>query len=82
MSAETHSSKEVAMKSNESTADRIIRIFLAVGLGVVVALKIVTGTAAVVVGAAAGILFLTGVISFCGIYALLGISTCRLPDKC
>jgi hypothetical protein len=69
------------MKSNESTADRIVRIILAVALGVLVALKVVTGTTAVIVGAGAGILFLTGVISFCGIYALLGISTCPLPKR-
>jgi hypothetical protein len=69
------------MKCNESTTDRIIRIVLAIALGVLVALKVVTGTAAIIFGAVAGILFLTGVISFCGIYALLGISTCRTPKK-
>lgn len=69
------------MKRNESTADKIIRIVLAIALGVLVALKVVTGTAAIIFGAVAGILFLTGVISFCGIYALLGISTCRIPKK-
>jgi hypothetical protein len=69
------------MKRNESTADRIVRIVLAIALGVLVALKVVTGTAAIIFGAVAGILFLTGVISFCAIYALLGISTCKIPKK-
>jgi hypothetical protein len=69
------------MKCNESLADRIVRIVLAIALGVLVSLKVVTGTPAIIFGVAAGILFLTGVISFCGIYALLGISTCRIPKK-
>jgi hypothetical protein len=69
------------MKCNESAADRIVRIVLAIVLGVLVVLKVVTGTVAIVFGVAAGILFLTGVISFCGIYALLGISTCKIPKK-
>jgi hypothetical protein len=69
------------MKCNESAADRIIRIVLAIALGILVALKVVTGTFAIIVGAVAGILFLSGVISFCAIYALLGISTCRKSNK-
>jgi hypothetical protein len=70
---------EVSMKTNENSGDRIIRILLALGLGTVVSLKLVTGITAIILVAAAGILLLTGAIGFCGIYALLGLSTCRIP---
>lgn len=70
---------EASMKKNENSVDRIIRIVLALGLGTVVALKLVTGITAIIIVAVAGILLLTGAIGICGIYALLGISTCRIP---
>lgn len=69
------------MKSNENTADRIIRILLAIALGTLIALKVVTGVIAIIFGIAAGILLLTGVIGFCAIYAILGISTGKVPKK-
>jgi hypothetical protein len=72
---------EGSMKINENSGDRIIRILLALGLGVVVALKFVSGIASIILVAAAGILLLTGTIGFCAIYALLGISTCRIAKN-
>jgi hypothetical protein len=63
------------MKTNESWTDRIIRIILGLALGALVLLKIVTGVAAIVVGVVAAIIFLTGVVGFCAIYALFGLST-------
>jgi hypothetical protein len=69
------------MKTNENTIDRIIRIILAVALGMAVAFKAVTGIAAIIFVAAAAVLLSTGAIGFCGIYALLGLSTCKLSRK-
>ena len=69
------------MKSNENSADRIIRVLLAVALGAMVALKIVTGIVAIIFGTAAVILFLTGIIGFCAIYTILAISIrCSNPQ--
>jgi hypothetical protein len=69
------------MKTNENAVDRIFRILFAIGLGTIVALKVVTGTTAIIFIVVAAVLFLTGVIGFCGIYALLGLSTCGIPKK-
>jgi hypothetical protein len=66
---------EDIMKTNESAADRIIRVVLGLVLGSLVAFKVVTGAAAIVVGIGAGIVLLTGVVGFCAIYALFGLST-------
>lgn len=65
------------MKSNESAADRIIRIILGLVLGALVVFKVVTGVAAIVIGIAAAIFLITGLIGFCAIYALFGICTCK-----
>jgi hypothetical protein len=69
------------MKTNENAVDRIIRILLALGLGTLVALKVATGTPAIIFIVVAAVMFLTGALGFCGIYALLGLSTCGIPKK-
>ena len=59
------------MKSNESTTDRVIRMFL----GVSVAMYFVYHNSA---WALVGLIpFVTGVVGFCPLYALLGISTLK-----
>jgi len=63
------------MHKNEGVADRVIRIVLAVVLSALVLGKQVSGTAAIVVGIAAVVLLLTGLIGWCGLYAVLGINT-------
>lgn len=61
--------KHKAMKGNESTTDRVIRMFL----GVSVAMYFVYHNSA---WAFLGLIpFVTGVIGFCPLYYLLGIST-------
>ena len=69
------------MKANESLTDRLIRVVLGVALGLLVVLKIATGTLAIVAGIAAGIALITGIVGFCALYALFGISTCKVPAK-
>jgi hypothetical protein len=70
------------MKRNENAVDRVIRVIFGLALVVLVSLKVVTGVAAIVLGVVGGIVFLTGVVGFCAIYALLGLSSCKVPGKC
>ncbi|MBK5284739.1 MAG: DUF2892 domain-containing protein [Bacteroidia bacterium] len=65
------------MKTNISSADRIIRVMIAASTAVLYFTNIVTGTAGIVLMAAGGILLMTSVINFCPIYHVLGISTFR-----
>jgi uncharacterized membrane protein HdeD (DUF308 family) len=61
------------LKQNESSIDRIIRVIIGV-IALVAGFFWLTGTwqtVAYVVGAVA---LVTGIIGFCGLYALLGIS--------
>ncbi|HEX9007282.1 MAG TPA: DUF2892 domain-containing protein, partial [Bacteroidota bacterium] len=57
------------MKKNVGTADRVIRIFLAAMVGVLMLTGTVTGTVAVVAALLAVVFLLTGVVSFCPLYA-------------
>jgi uncharacterized membrane protein HdeD (DUF308 family) len=62
------------LKQNESSTDRIIRVVIGV-IALLVGAFWMTGptqTVAYVIGAIA---LITGVIGFCGLYAIFGIST-------
>lgn len=63
------------MKANMGSADRIIRIILAVVMGVLYFQGIVTGVLGIVLVVAAVIFAFTSLISFCPLYALFGLST-------
>jgi hypothetical protein len=67
------------MKSNESKSDRVIRVVIGVVLGLLVAFKVVTGGFAIALGIVAAIAIITGLVGFCAIYALFGLSTCKIP---
>jgi hypothetical protein len=64
------------MKTNVGSVDRAIRIIAAIVLVSLFATGVVTGKlglALAILGVGLGI---TGLLKFCGIYALLGINTC------
>lgn len=62
------------LKPNEGSVDRAIRIILGVVLLSLAFLNL-TGTAQIIAGAAGGISLVTGLVGFCGLYKILGIST-------
>lgn len=64
------------MKHNMGTADRFIRVLLAVVVGVFVFTGKLTGIAAVVLGVFAVVFLLTSFVGNCPAYTLLGISSC------
>ncbi|HCC48384.1 MAG TPA: DUF2892 domain-containing protein [Elusimicrobia bacterium] len=66
------------MTKNVGSADRIIRIIAGLALGY--AAYTSGGPAAIVLGIAGFMAFVTGLIGFCGVYKLFGINTCSV-DK-
>jgi uncharacterized membrane protein len=68
------------MKRNMSNLDRVARVVL--GAGVVAVGLAVGGVPAVVLYLVSAILFATAVVSFCPLYRLLGIDTCKLSKTC
>lgn len=65
------------MKKNMSNADRIVRVILAAIIAILFLTQTITGTLGMVLVMIAAILLLTGFISFCPLYAIFGIKTCK-----
>lgn len=65
------------MQKNMGTADRLIRSLAAVAVGVLYFTGTISGTVAAVLGVFAGIFLLTSLVSWCPMYAPLGVSTRR-----
>lgn len=64
------------IKRNESDLDRSIRIVVSTGIIIYALLTQVWWLLLIGIP-----LFITGAVGFCGVYALLGISTCPVPVK-
>lgn len=66
------------MNTNESAADRIVRIVIAV-IAAVVAWK-TAGVVSVIAWVVAAIMALTAIVGFCPLYRIFGISTCKVRN--
>ncbi|MCS7062375.1 MAG: DUF2892 domain-containing protein [Anaerolineae bacterium] len=64
------------MKQNVGTVDRVVRVVIGLVLGLLVLTGQVSGVLAIVLGIAGVALLATAAIGFCGLYTVLGISTC------
>ncbi|EIJ37613.1 MAG: DUF2892 domain-containing protein [Flavobacteriaceae bacterium] len=64
------------MKKNMGGADRIIRIIIAIVIGILYWQGIIEGTLAYVLIAVAAVFLLTSFVSFCPLYKLVGLNTC------
>jgi len=64
------------MKKNMGGVDRIIRIVIAIGVGVLFWQGVIAGTLAYVLLALSAFFVLTSFISFCPLYTLVGLNTC------
>ena len=63
------------MDRNVGPEDRVVRIVIAVALGIVLYFKVLDGSAAIVAGVIAAYLVLSGLVARCLIYRPLGIDT-------
>lgn len=69
------------MKKNVGTIDKVIRVLFAIVVAILYFTGTISGTLAIVLGIAAIAMIITSMVSFCGLYALLGISTCPAKKK-
>jgi len=67
--------KEIFMKKNLGTTDRIVRIIIAAAVSILYFTHIISGTLGIVLLAVAAILLLTSLISFCPLYRMLGLQS-------
>jgi amino acid transporter len=63
------------MKKNMGTIDRVIRIIIAIVIGLLYLGGQISGTAAIILGILAIVFLLTGFIGWCPLYVPFGIST-------
>ena len=63
------------MKANMGTADRIVRILIAITVGILYYMGIIPGTVGIVLMIVAVIFLATSFISFCPLYWPFGLST-------
>jgi hypothetical protein len=63
------------MKLNLGTLDKILRILVAVAIGVLYFAKVISGTLGIVLVILAIIFLITAILGFCPIYAVLGLSS-------
>lgn len=63
------------------TADKIIRVVIAIIVAALYFTETVSGMLGIVLMALAGIFLLTSFISFCPLYMLFGINTCKTAKK-
>ncbi len=63
------------MKKNMGTLDRIIRVVIALAIGVLYFMGMISGTAAIILGVLAVIFLATSLVSTCPLYLPFNIST-------
>lgn len=63
------------MKKNMGSTDKIIRILIAITVGILYYTNTISGTLAIVLGALSIIFLITSFISFCPLYLPFGLST-------
>jgi Protein of unknown function (DUF2892) len=66
----------IFMKVNMGSTDKLIRLVVAAVAGVLYFTGTISGTLGIIGLVVAGIFALTSVVSFCPLYALVGISSC------
>lgn len=69
------------MKKNMGTADRIIRLLIAALVTLLYFNDVISGTLGILLMVLSAVFILTSLISFCPLYTLIGISTCKVPKK-
>ena len=65
------------MKKNMGTGDKAIRVLIAIVIAVLYFTGTISGTLGLVLLILAGVFVLTSLVSFCPLYAPLGINTCK-----
>ena len=75
-----HFPKGVRMTRNIGSTDKVLRLTLAAAFAIAIATGTVSGTLAWILGIGSVVLTATALTSFCGLYSLVGISTCKVKQ--
>jgi len=70
------------MKPNMGLIDRIIRVIIAISIGILYFLGYLHGVTGTILGVIAAIFMVTSIFSRCPLYALFGLSTLEREQRC
>ena len=68
------------MKANMGTLDKTIRVLIAIAIAILIYTNVISGTLAIVLGIFGIVFVLTSLVSFCPMYTLFGIRTCKTKN--
>lgn len=68
------------MKKNMGNTDRVVRVVVAIAIAALYFAGIIQGTLAYVLLTLGVIFLLTSFISFCPLYTLVGLKTCKVKE--
>jgi hypothetical protein len=68
------------MKKNMGTIDKVIRVLIAVIIGLLFFMHVISGVLAIILLIVAGIFIVTSLISLCPLYLPFGISTLKKKE--
>ncbi len=69
------------MKKNMGSADKILRIAIAVIVAVLYFLGVISGLLGTILLVLAAVFVLTSLVSFCPLYTIFGIKTCKVSQE-
>jgi len=69
------------MKKNMGSTDKFVRLVLAIVLILLFYKEILTGTLGIIALVLALILTITSLVSFCPLYTIFGINSCKTQEK-
>lgn len=65
------------MKPNMGSADKAIRVLIAIVIGILYFTNVISGTLAIILLVLAVVFIATSLMGFCPLYSPFGISTCK-----
>ncbi|TVQ94742.1 MAG: DUF2892 domain-containing protein [Bacteroidetes bacterium] len=68
------------MKANMGTLDKTVRVLIAIAIAILIYANVISGTFAIVLGIFGVVFVLTSLVSFCPLYTLFGIRTCKTKN--
>jgi len=69
------------MKKNMGSVDKIVRIIAALAIAALYFTGTVGGTLGIVLLVLAGVFVATSFVSFCPLYAIVGLNTCPVEER-
>ncbi len=69
------------MKKNMGKTDKLIRLFVVIGIALLSYFKVVNGVLSSVLLGVTSVFLLTSFLNFCPLYTLIGVNTCSVEEQ-